>query len=179
MTPNSQYYRSMNFKAFSSPERNLENAKKFVLNGEEKKAADTQINQRNKAPKNRSPSPGITNQEAMQIYNNGTINRIGSKPKIQELNDPSLDNPIAVSSYCQNLMLIFKGTKAQSLQFSPNYRSDGLSDKPKTQSKSIRPISQIEEPQYPLYMERAKGASPNNRNTSTSNIDGKSAISGK
>ena len=28
-------------------------------------------------------------------------------------------------------------------------------------------------------MERTKGASPNNRNTSTSNIDGKSAISGK
>ena len=30
----------MNFRAFSSPERTLEKAKNFVLNGEEKKAVD-------------------------------------------------------------------------------------------------------------------------------------------
>ena len=30
----------MNFKAFSSPDRNLEKAKNFVLNGEEKKVTD-------------------------------------------------------------------------------------------------------------------------------------------
>ena len=72
----------MNFKSISSPVRNLEKAKKFVLKDEEKKAVDEQVDQRIKAPDNRSRSPGITNKEAVQIYNNGTIKRIGSKPKI-------------------------------------------------------------------------------------------------